>query len=221
MIFTEKKAIEEILEFSKNDKNIFLLSCNGCPEAAETGGLKALNELKEELIKNGKTIVGEALIDTICNKLLVGMRLMRHKRALEKSDAVIVLSCGIGVQATSSLLEKSVYPALNTTSMGGFQGLWPSDERCAQCGNCMLAATGGICPIAFCSKSLLNGACGGTKDGMCEVDKDKDCGWHLIYERLKKTGKLDNLKKFKKARNFKKMEPTQELRKKVFFDIEQ
>jgi hypothetical protein len=221
MILTEKKPLDEILKFTEKDKNIFLLACCGCPESVETGGEKALLEIKENLEKSGKTVVGYALIDFLCNKLLVSMRLIRHKNDLAKADALVVLSCGIGVQAVSNLIDKAVYPALNTISMGGFQGLWPAQERCEQCGECLLDLTGGICPITFCSKSLLNGPCGGTKDGKCEVDKEKDCGWHLIYERLKKIGKLDKLKEFKKARDYKKMEPTSEIRKKRFFDIEQ
>jgi len=221
MILTEKKPIDKILNSLGKDKNIFILACNGCPESAETGGEKAVTELRKELEKAGKAIVGEAIIDFLCNKVLVGMRLVRSKQELGKADGILIISCGIGVQAVSNVVEKAVIPALNTTYMGGFQGLWPSDERCAQCGECVLDSTGGVCPITFCSKSLLNGACGGTtKDGKCEIDKEKDCGWHLIYERLKKTGKLENLKKIHAPRNFKKMEPSSEIRKKTFYNIE-
>ena len=157
MLVTEKKKLEEILDMIKDDKNIFLLSCNGCPEACETGGEKEMLKLKEELEKAGKKVVGQAVIDFICNKVLVNTRLMRHVENLKKADSVLVLSCGIGVQATSKVLDKTVYPALDTLSMGGFQGLWPSDERCDQCGDCLLDITGGVCPITFCTKSLLNG----------------------------------------------------------------
>ncbi|MFC1632104.1 methylenetetrahydrofolate reductase C-terminal domain-containing protein [Candidatus Omnitrophota bacterium] len=221
MIFTEKKPIAEILKATAKDKNIFLAACNGCPESADTGGRAAVAELKKELEQAGKTVVGEALIDFLCNKTLVSMRLIRHKDKLKSADSIIVISCGIGVQAVAAILDKVVHPALDTVSLGGFQGLWPSDERCEQCGDCVLDSTGGICPIAFCSKSLLNGACGGTKEGKCEVDQEIDCGWHLIYERLKKTGKLENLKQFRKARNFKKMLPANKTRKITFYDIEQ
>ena len=221
MILTEKKPISEVLESLGKDKNIFIMACDGCPESAETGGRKAVEELKKELEHAGKTVAGGAIIDLLCNKVLVGIRLMRVKEKLEKVNSVLIVSCGIGVQAVSNIVEKAVTPALNTISMGGFQGLWPSDERCAQCGECILASTGGICPITFCSKNLLNGACGGTtKDGKCEIDKEKDCGWLLIYERLKKTGKLENLNKIHAPRNFKKMEPASETRKKTFYNIE-
>jgi ferredoxin len=220
MILTEKKKTKEILESLGKDKNIFILACDGCPESAETGGRAAVEELKKELENNGKTVTGEALIDFLCNKVLVGMRLIRHKGDIDKAGGILIISCGIGVQAVSNVAGKPVIPALNTISMGGFQGLWPAEERCDQCGDCVLDMTGGVCPVTFCSKSLLNGICGGSKDGKCEIDKEKDCGWHLIYERLKGTGKLENLKKIRAPRNFKKMEPAADVRKKIFYDIE-
>ena len=220
MLVTENKPLGEIIEMLGEDKNIFLLTCTGCPEPCQTGGEKALMELEKELEKADKKIVGHALIDFLCNKVLVQMKLSRKKKELEKADSVLVLSCGIGVQSVSKVIGKTVLPALNTLSVGGFQGLWPSDERCDQCGDCVLEYTGGICPVTFCTKNLLNGPCGGTKDGKCEIDSEKDCGWHLIYERLKKTGKLYKLKKFVKPRNFKKTLPSSELRKTHFYDIE-
>ena len=221
MILTEKKPINEILEFLKEDKDVFLLACHGCPEAAQTGGEAALLSMKEELKKAGKQVAGETIIDFLCNKILVNMRLLRHKNKIEGSDSILIMSCGIGVQSVSNATDTKVKPALNTISMGGFQGLWPAEERCQQCGDCVLDSTGGVCPITFCTKSLLNGPCGGAKDGKCETDKEKDCGWELIYNRLKNTGQLDKLKKLHKPRNYKKMEPTSQLRKTTFYNIEQ
>jgi len=220
MLVTEKKPINEILEFMKNDKNIFLVACNGCPEACETGGKKEVLKLRKELENAGKTIVGRVLIDFLCNKVLVTLRFSKHIEKIKKADSILVVSCGIGVQAVSNIIDKVVYPALNTKSLGGFQGLWPASERCEECGDCYLDLTGGICPITFCTKSLLNGPCGGTKDGKCEIDAEKDCGWHLIYERLKKTGNLDKMKKKRKSRDHKKMLPSADLQKTHFYDIE-
>lgn len=197
------------------------MACNGCPEACETGGKAALEEIEKELKTNAKTVSGSVLIDFLCNKMLVTTRLFRCSQQINQADCILVLSCGIGVQAVSSILDKPALPALDTISMGGFQGLWPSSERCEECGQCYLGLTGGICPITFCSKSLLSGPCGGTKDGKCEVDSDRDCGWHLIYERLKKIGKLDVLKKPAKPRNYQRMLTSKELRKKTFYDIEE
>jgi len=220
MLYTENKPIEEILQSLGKEKNIFLLGCNGCAEACQTGGQEALSAMKAELEKAGKKVTGVCLVDFLCNKMLVTTRLSRHMDMLQKSDSILILTCGIGVQAVSKIVDKVVHPAANTVSLGGLQGLWPSDERCQACGDCALDYTGGICPVTFCAKSLLNGPCGGAKDGKCEVDSEKDCGWQLIYERLQKVGRLKNLKKVRSARDHGKMLPSGELRKKSFYDIE-
>jgi ferredoxin len=220
MLYTENKPIEEILQSLGAESNIFLLGCNGCAEACQTGGQEALSVMKAELEKAGKKVTSVCLVDFLCNKMLVTTRLSRHMGKLQQSDSILVLTCGIGVQAVSKIVDKVVHPAANTVSLGGLQGLWPSDERCQACGDCALDYTGGICPVTFCAKSLLNGPCGGAKDGKCEVDNEKDCGWQLIYERLKKVGRLENLKKVRSARDHDKMLPSSGLRKKSFYDIE-
>jgi ferredoxin len=220
MLFTQSKPIEEILEALGKEKNIFLLACNGCAESCETGGEKGLSAMKENLEKAGKKITGTCLVDFLCNKMLVTMRLSREMDKIQSADSIAVLTCGIGVQAVSTVVHKVVHPADNTVSLGGLQGLWPSDERCQACGDCALDYTGGICPVTACAKSLLNGPCGGAKDGKCEVDPEKDCGWQLIYERLKKIGRLENLRKIRKPRDHSKMLPSDQLRKTSFYDIE-
>jgi len=220
MLFTENKPIEEVLESLGEEKNIFLLVCNGCTEVCETGGEKALSAMKAELEKAGKKVTGTALVDFICNKVLVAIRLAREMDRIKQADSIMVLSCGIGVQAVSKVVNKVVHPAANTVSLGGLQGLWPSEERCQACGDCALDYTGGICPITFCAKGLLNGPCGGAQDGKCEVDSEKDCGWQLIYERLQKVGGLENFRKIRKPRDHGKMLPSSQLRKTSFYDIE-
>ncbi|HUT63814.1 MAG TPA: methylenetetrahydrofolate reductase C-terminal domain-containing protein [Anaerolineae bacterium] len=221
MIVTEKKPITEILESLGEEKNIFLLACNGCAEVCETGGETAVLAMKEELEKAGISITGQAVIDFLCNKVLVNMRLSRYANTLEKADAVLVLTCGIGVQAVATVVEKVIHPALNTISLGGFQGLWPSAERCEQCGDCVLDMTGGICPVTSCTKGLLNGPCGGSSEGKCEVDPERDCGWEKIYYRLKTLGRIENLKKYRKPRDYNKMLTSPELRTTPFYDMEQ
>jgi ferredoxin len=220
MLYTENKPIDEILQSLDREKNIFLLGCNGCAESCQTGGGAALSAMKAELEKAGKKITDTCLVDFLCNKMLVVTRLSRHKDKLQQSDSILILTCGIGVQAVSKIVDRVVHPAANTVSLGGLQGLWPSDERCQACGNCALDYTGGICPVSFCAKSLLNGPCGGARDGKCEVDSEKDCGWQLIYERLQKVGRLENLKKVRLARDHSKMLPSNKLRRKSFYDIE-
>jgi len=220
MLFTQSKPIDEILACLGQEKNIFLLACNGCAEVCETGGEKALLAMKAELEKAGKNVTATALLDFLCNKMLVAARLAREMDNINQADSILVLSCGIGVQAVSKVVNSVVHPADNTVSLGGLQGLWPSDERCAACGDCVLDYTAGICPVTFCAKSLLNGPCGGAQDGKCEVDSEKDCGWQLIYERLAKLGRLENLKKLHAPRDHSKMLPSKDLRKTSFYDLE-
>ena len=124
-------------------------------------------------------------------------------RRVAEADAVMSLACGVGVQFCSDVFpDKTVYAGLDTKFYGATieQGVW--SERCAGCGKCLVDTFGGICPIARCSKSLLNGPCGGSSHGKCEVDSDQDCGWQLIYERLKTLGKLDLMYQYQAPKNY-------------------
>ncbi|MFH1541006.1 MAG: methylenetetrahydrofolate reductase C-terminal domain-containing protein [Elusimicrobiota bacterium] len=221
MIVTHAKPFEEILKTVEGERSVFIVGCSGCAKVCETGGEKTCAELKKKFEEAKIKVNGCTTIDFMCNKLLVLLKLSRYKEKIEIADSVISLSCGIGVQSLSSVVDKYVHPANNTIYLGGFQGIWPSQEKCAQCGECVLDLTGGICPITNCSKSLLNGSCGGAKNGKCEIDKEFDCGWEKIYNRLKKLNKLENFHKFStKLRDYSKMFPPAELRKTVFYDVE-
>lgn len=220
MVVSQQKSIEEILKMLEGEKSVFIVGCNGCAEVCETGGEKACMELKKKLEESKITVEGCATVDFMCNKLLVALKVSRYKKKIEKADSIIALTCGIGVQSIASVVDKYVHPADNTVCLGGFQGIWPSIEKCAECGDCILDITGGICPVTNCSKSLLNGPCGGTKNGKCEIDKDLDCGWEKIYDRLKKLNKLENFQKLIKLRDYSKMFPAKELRDTTFYDVE-
>ena len=220
MIVSERKSWEEILSFLEEEKNIFLLVCGGCSEACETGGPEGLREAKDRLREAGKKVTAAVLIDFVCNKVLVGMRLNRYIDELKSSDSILVVSCGIGVQAVANMVDIPVQPADNTIHMGGFPGVWPGEERCFQCGDCRLADTGGICPYANCPKFLVNGACGGSDKGKCETDPEKDCVWTLIYERLKNIGKLENLRKIRPPRDYNLMLAPAERKKSMFWALE-
>jgi methylenetetrahydrofolate reductase (NADH) small subunit len=193
MIVTERKPIEELTPMFAGEKGTYIVACGGCPVGHKSGDEASLVQLEADLKAQGVNVLGRTSIDFLCNKTLVALRLMRVLNEVEAADSLLIVSCGIGVQATGATIDKPVHPAMNTVSMGGFQGLWPAHERCGECGDCNLDLTGGICPVIFCSKSLLNGSCGGSDKGKCEVHKDIPCGWTLIYERLKKTGRLDKL----------------------------
>jgi ferredoxin len=206
MVVNVPKPDRELVDLLDEYKSLFIVACDGCPVGCESGGIERVRELEKLLEENEKKVTGSALIDFLCNKALVGSKLISYLDPLKNTDAVLVVSCGIGVQATGNMIDIPVVPANDTLSAQGMQGLWPSSERCAGCGTCYLSLTGGICPITTCSKSLLNGMCGGQHDGKCEVEENRDCGWNLIYNRLKEIGKLENLKKIPQLRDYRKLD---------------
>ncbi len=221
MLVTDEKPIKEILgALGAQNNKLFIVGCAGCPEGWETGGPAKVAALADQLRAKGREVVGSAMIDFLCNKALVGLRLTRHIEALKAADALLVSSCGIGVQATAAMVDKPCHPVLNTISSAGFQGLFPSNERCNQCGECVLSSTAGICPLTTCAKSLLNGSCGGSHEGFCEVEKGRPCGWYLIYERLRAQGRLDDYKKIQTIRDFKKMDFPQTQRSTIRWALE-
>ena len=195
MIVTEEKPLEEIMSFLSGYKKILVAGCDGCDQPPrglrEAKSLALLIEmaskLKGEEVETMYTTVIKQCDDKIAHSTLSPL--------MEGVDAVVSLSCGIGVQVLSDVLEDApVFPGQNTMFMGSEEReMGTVSERCAACGNCILDQTAGICPIARCSKSLLNGPCGGSQDGKCEVDKELDCAWQLIYDRLKALGRLDQM----------------------------
>jgi ferredoxin len=206
MVVNVPKPDEELLEMLEGFNSLFIVGCGGCPVGCNSGGQERIDQLTAFLSQNNKEVTGDVLIDFLCNKALVGSKLLYHLEKLRNTQAVLVVSCGIGVQATGNMIDIPVFPANDTLSSQGMQGLWPSSERCAGCGTCYLAYTGGICPITTCSKSLINGMCGGQHDGKCEVETDRDCGWYLIFKRLEELGQLDNLKKIPPLRDYRKLD---------------
>ena len=213
MILTEFKPIEEVLERLKGEKKIFIMGCGGCPEGAETGGKKILEGMKEKLEKEGFKVTGVIEIDFLCQKALIKSRLRPRKAEVEEADSILVFSCGLGVQACAASVDRVCHPALNTITFGGITGMWQGTERCDTCGDCILDLTGGICPYTACPKKLENGPCAGQSNDMCETDPERDCGWVLIYNSLKRLGQLDRLEQFIPPRDYKKILPTAELRK--------
>ena len=200
MLITELKSRDE-LEALLPDR-VFLLACHGCKELRFPEA--EADTLTRELLDAGK-LTGSLTTDYICNPENLELRLAQRKAMLDEADAVLVLSCGVGVQTVSELLDgKRVYVGCDTIRLPGFQGVTPLEYDCGQCGECYLNLTGGICPITACSKSLVNGQCGGSKDGKCEVDPNMECGWERIYRRLEAVGRLDALKCPTQIRDFAK-----------------
>ena len=190
MLITELKAKETIL--SAITGKVFVINCHGCKETRFPE--KEAEQLQKELVATGN-VTGIFTTDYICNPENMHHRLSVHAAAIEQADTVLVFSCGVGVQTVAEHLSgKKVIAACDTYALPGFQGVTPLEHDCKQCGQCYLNLTGGICPITACSKSLVNGQCGGAKDGMCEVDPNMECGWARIQKKLAQIGRLDALK---------------------------
>ena len=198
MLITELKAKETILSLVTG--KVFIINCHGCKEIRFPE--KEAEELQKELVETGN-VTGIITTDYICNPDNMKLRLQKHAAAIEAADVVLVFSCGVGVQTVSEYLDnKKVCAACDTYALPGYQGITPLEHDCKQCGECFLNLTGGICPLTACSKSLVNGQCGGAKAGKCEVDPNMECGWERIYQKLKKIGRLDALKCPVQVRNY-------------------
>jgi len=207
MILSKQKPWEEISSYLDGEKNVFILGCNGCAQASGTGGPVQVEEMKNKLEETGKKVTGSAVIDFLCEKALVRSRLRSKVEQLEAADSILVMTCGVGVQAVSAAVNKVCHPACDTVNLGGSRGEWRGSERCLECGECLLEYTGGICPLTACTKGLINGACGGASQGKCELDPEKDCGWELIYNRLKGLNQLNKLRRFIAPKDYSKMIP--------------
>ncbi len=198
MLITELKNKDTILSLITG--KVFILNCHGCREIHFPE--QEAEELQRELMASG-VVTGVLTTDYICNPENLKIRLDHKAEEIAAADMVLVFSCGVGVQTVAELLsDKRVCAACDTYALPGFQGVTPLEHDCKQCGECYLNLTGGICPLTACSKSLVNGQCGGAKNGKCEVDPNMECGWERIYQRLKKIGRLDAMKCPVQIRNY-------------------
>jgi hypothetical protein len=204
MIVTAQKPLEEILDFLSPYSSILIAGCDGCTQPPR--GLREAQTLGE-LIELAGRLRGRNLrikVTTVAKQCDSYLTVTTLKPQIEDVEAILSLSCGLGVQTIAEVLpEVLVFPGQNTLFIGTeMREEGTFEERCAACGDCILYLTGGICPIARCAKGLLNGPCGGATNGKCEVDPDKDCAWCLIIDRLEKLGKLDLLEGIRAPQNF-------------------
>ena len=207
MIIAKQKPLEEIREMIEGYEDILVLGCGTCVAICMAGGDKEVEVLASSLrmadkISGKNRVLREHTVERQCEWEFLDEIAANVKQV----DAVLSLGCGIGVQAIAERFpEISVLPGLDTLFMGMpmEEGIWT--ERCSGCGNCILDQTGGICPITRCSKGLVNGPCGGYRDGKCEVDPTRDCAWVQIYERLKKMDQLDKLYASQPLKDYAKM----------------
>ena len=197
MIIGEHKPIKELLEMIDGYNSILMVGCKGCVTVCNAGGRTEVEILSAALrmarhLKGKPVTIDELTLDRQCEPEFIAWL----DDSLKKSnyDAIISLACSIGPQYIAEAFESMVVlPGLNTSFMGGTleHGIW--GEYCAACGNCLIHNFGGLCPVTRCAKGLLNGPCGGSLDGRCEVNSEMECIWQLIYERMKKLGQLDRL----------------------------
>jgi len=205
MIVGQRKPFDEIKSYVDGCQRILVLGCGTCVAVCMAGGEKEVQILASQLRiafkEEGKDVqVDEETILRQCDREYFDTL----KDRVDKYDVVISMACGAGVQLAAELFpHRVVVPALNTTFIGiaEKEGVW--SEKCRACSNCLLAETGGICPITICPKGLVNGPCGGTNHGKCEVDKNKDCAWTLIYRRLKGQGRLEKIREIHPPKNYK------------------
>jgi ferredoxin len=193
MIVAKKKPIEEIIGEVKDYKKILIAGCNECVTVCEAGGKKEVAVLASALrmyfLNQGKDVrIDEVTLERQCDHEY----LEELRKMIDQYDAVLSLACGVGVQFMAEKYTRiPVFPGVDTSFMGVTQerGVWT--ERCQGCGQCILAKTGGICPVSRCAKRLFNGPCGGSTKGKCEISRELDCAWQLIIDRLKELGKVD------------------------------
>jgi ferredoxin len=199
MIITKQKEEKEITEMLEPFKKIFIVGCGSCATSCQTGGEDQVAAMKEKL---GVKVVGTAVVEEPCDLRLNRRDLKAYKDVIKGADAVMVMSCGSGVQTVGEYTKKIVLPALDTLFIGETERLGKFKEMCRACGECILDETGGICPVTRCAKGIMNGPCGGQVNGKCEVGKyENDCAWVLIWKTLKEQGRLDLFTTFRPPRD--------------------
>jgi ferredoxin len=204
MIVAQRKSIPDLLAIVKEHKKLLVLGCGTCVTVCLAGGQREVGIIASALrmtakLKGLPLEVEELTIERQCDNVFIE----QAADAIKRSDAVLSLGCGAGVQAIAErYANKPVYAGLDTTFIGilAERGVWT--EKCAACGACVLHEYGGICPVTLCAKRLLNGPCSGSREDRCEVSPERQCAWQLIYKRLKDIGQLDRLKKIKPPKNW-------------------
>ena len=197
---TQQKTEDEIDQLLNGLGRVFIIGCGTCVTLTRTGGEPEVNSMKEKLSNKGKLITGDVVVPVACDNLTRDI-LDEFGVQIDQADTLLIMTCAFGVQTIAKQLKKMVVPALDTLFVGKETALGQFDEICIQCGTCILGETGGICPVTSCHKGLVNGPCGGTNNGKCEIDEDKDCVWTLIYHRLQDLGRVDAMRKFQPPKN--------------------
>ncbi len=211
---TKSKDFDSILESLRKFSKIYIIGCGTCATMCKTGGVPEVKEMSGRLMKNEKEVVGWTVIPTACDVLSHEIMRQEHEK-ISRADAILEMSCGFGNQQIADGTIKPVLPANDTLSMNRELPEGMYNSACQQCGECLLGTTASICPMIVCPKTMTNGPCGGTDGGKCEVDKNKDCAWTLIYNRLREQGRLDDMRVYQPPKDY------QKALKPLFFAIEE
>jgi len=204
MIVAEQKSIAEIKEIVAPYKKILLLGCGTCVKTCFAGGEDEVAVMASALrlavkIEGRDIEIEELTVERQCEDEFI----QESAEAIARNESVLSLACGAGVQALARRFKTTpVLPGVNTTFMGVLEKPGLFTEECAGCGDCKLALFGGVCPFTRCAKKLVNGPCGGSRKGKCEINPDTDCAWHLIIERLTALGQMNNLKVYIPPKNW-------------------
>jgi len=198
---TKQKPFEEVQQLLEKFDRVYIIGCGTCATMTKTGGVEQVQEMRERLQELGKLVTGSIVIPTACDDM-TETAIKENDGPIQNANCILVMSCALGVHRVSLYIGKPVLPALDTLFIGMEDSPGDFHEVCAQCGQCILGQTAGICPLTACHKGLLNGPCGGTNNGKCEVDKNRDCAWTLIYNRLEQQGRLDLMRQYQPPKDF-------------------
>jgi ferredoxin len=201
---TKQKPFDEIKQQLDGLDRVYIVGCGTCATMTRTGGREEVSNMKEHLQELGKLVTGWTVIPIACDEM-TEVAIRENNGAIQNANCILVMACALGVHRIGSYITKPVIPALDTLFIGIEDSPGDFHEVCAQCGQCVLGETAGICPLTACHKGLLNGPCGGTNNGKCEVDKEKDCAWTLIYQRLEEQGRLDLMRRYQPPKNYQVM----------------
>ncbi len=206
MVITELKPIQNIIDSLKKHRNIFILGCGECATACKTGGEPEVLKMRDLLISAGKNVTGYSIPSAPCIALKLRSELRKDGGPLERTDAVLVLACGLGVQSfkENDKLGLPVFPGCDTVFGAVMDSRGNFYEKCSMCGECVLDLTAGVCPVTLCPKGLLNGPCGGMNKGKCELDSERDCAWVLIYKELEDEKRGGVFKEIRPPKDYRK-----------------
>ena len=197
---TQAKSDADLQRLLEGSARLFIIGCGTCVTLTHTGGEPEVTAMRRKLLQEGKMVTGQVVVPVACDNMSREL-LQEYQSLMRQADTLLIMTCAFGVQTVARQFKQHVVPALDTLFIGKETGVGVFDEICLQCGDCILGETGGVCPVTNCHKGLVNGPCGGTNKGKCEIDSHKDCAWTLIYNRLKDLNRLDAMRRYQAPRN--------------------